>query len=356
VTSPLRILVAGGGFAAAELLLALRALGEERVDLELISSSRVLPLRPTATADPTGGAVDLYDLGELAAEVGARFRVDALEAVAPAAHRARLASGGVATYDALVLALGARPRAAVPGAVTYRDQRAAPQLARLLATRPERVVFAVPAGVTWSLPIYELALRTVREPWARAVSIVTPERFPLEAFGRTVGAHVAGLLLDAGVRFLGDTPPQVPLGTDAVVAVPRLVGRRISGIPGDWNGFVPTGARGWVEGIPDVFAAGDMTSFPVKQGGLAAQQADRIAELLALRAGADVEFDRARPILRTRLFGAPEPTYLHAELDDDGRPVAGVVSDEAPWWPGAKVFGRYLTPWMAMRDALPVAA
>jgi len=37
MTAPLRVVVAGGGFAAAELLLALRSLAEERVELELIA-------------------------------------------------------------------------------------------------------------------------------------------------------------------------------------------------------------------------------------------------------------------------------------------------------------------------------
>ena len=357
MTSPLRIVIAGGGFAAAELLLALRALGEERVELELISSSRLLPLKPAATADPTGGAVQTFDLSELAAGAGAAFRLDAVEAVASSAPRARLASGGAAAYDALVLAVGARARAAVPGAVTFRDQRDAPRLSALLGARPRRIVFAVPAGVTWPLPAYELALRAAREEWRPQVTVVTPERSPLEVFGRAVSAQVGERLVDAGVRFEGGTPPHGPIDADAVVAVPRLVGRRISGIPGDWNGFVPTDHRGRVEGVPDVFAAGDMTSFPVKQGGIAAQQADRIAALLAFRAGADVPDEPVRPVLRTRLFAGPEPMYLHAELDEDGRPVAGVVSEgTAPWWRGAKVFGRHLTPWMAAQERLPAAA
>jgi sulfide:quinone oxidoreductase len=37
-----------------------------------------------------------------------------------------------------------------------------------------------------------------------------------------------------------------------------------------------------------VYAAGDITAFPVKQGGIAAEQADAVAEMLASEAGADV--------------------------------------------------------------------
>ena len=39
-------------------------------------------------------------------------------------------------------------------------------------------------------------------------------------------------------------------------------------------------------GVPDVFAAGDATAEPVKQGGLATQQADAAAEAIAAEAGA----------------------------------------------------------------------
>ena len=37
-----------------------------------------------------------------------------------------------------------------------------------------------------------------------------------------------------------------------------------------------------------VYAAGDITTFPVKQGGIATQQADAAAEAIAAELGADV--------------------------------------------------------------------
>jgi sulfide:quinone oxidoreductase len=105
-----------------------------------------------------------------------------------------------------------------------------------------------------------------------------------------------------------------------------------------------------VSAVEDVFAVGDITTFPVKQGGLATQQAEVVAKTLAVRAGADVPTAPWRPVLRTRLLGTAEPIYLRAELDAAGRPVAGtgeVALDEPPWWPGAKLVGGRLTPWMA---------
>ena len=103
-----------------------------------------------------------------------------------------------------------------------------------------------------------------------------------------------------------------------------------------------------------MFAAGDVTHFPVKQGGLATQQADVIAAVLAARAGADVEPPSTSSVLRARLLGAGGPCFLRAALDERGRPLpptgAPPVSQEAEWWPAAKLFARHLTPWMAARS------
>jgi sulfide:quinone oxidoreductase len=130
------------------------------------------------------------------------------------------------------------------------------------------------------------------------------------------------------------------------------------GVAADWNGFVTTDEHGRVRDVPGVFAAGDMTQFRVKQGGLATQQADVIAAVLAARAGADVEIPPVRHVLRTRLLVPDGPLYLRAELDGAGRPLPDVegpqVSTEALWWPPAKLFGRHLSPWMAAHE--PVVA
>ena len=147
------------------------------------------------------------------------------------------------------------------------------------------------------------------------------------------------------------------LRADRVVAIPRLAGRTIAGLPADWSGFVPTDAWGRVLERPDVFAAGDVTSFPIKQGGIAAQQADVVAHQVAARAGARVDpLPRPVRVLRTRLLGADGPLHLRAAVDGEGRPLPspdGVpeVSREAGWWPPAKLFGRHLTPWTAAVEA-----
>jgi sulfide:quinone oxidoreductase len=375
---PLRVVVAGGGFAAAELMLALGALAEDRVAVELITPSTELALRPAATGIPFElSRVDRYDLASLAHEVGAVVRRDTVEAVAPRARRLRLRSGAAVEYDALVLALGARARAAIPGAVTFRDQRDAHLIAGVVGDLRthggRRVAFAAPSGVSWTLPLYELALLTAaeidRHDLAVETTLITPEATPLQAFGPEVSRRIASLLADKGIRRLRGVAHSVGRGrltltsgeavqADHVVAVPRLVGRRVAGVPADWNGFVATDEHGRVRDLPDVFAAGDMTQFQLKQGGLATQQADVIATVLAARAGAGVQVPQVRHVLRTRLLVPDGPLYLRAELDGAGRPLPATegpqISEEALWWPPAKLYGRYLSPWMAAHD--PVAA
>jgi hypothetical protein len=87
-----------------------------------------------------------------------------------------------------------------------------------------------------------------------------------------------------------------------------------------------------------------MTTFPVKQAGLAAQQADRIAHTIAAGLGAPVKEFRARHVLRARLLGGARPIVLRAELDAWGRPTAATlerVDGDTP-----KIFARYLTPYL----------
>ncbi|MFP5364019.1 MAG: FAD-dependent oxidoreductase [Thermoleophilia bacterium] len=372
----LRVVIAGGGIAAAEAALALRAYAADRVDIELVAPERKMPFRPaSAIASFADVSAQHFDLVALAEDVGATFVQDRVEAVAGAARRVRLASGARRPYDVLVLALGARARAAIPGAVTFRDQRDAAQVANVVddLRRGELgdLVVAVPFGATWTLPAYELALLAAAEVERLAlrseIVLVTPEQDALAAFGSAVSGAVAALLVDRGVRLVCFAPPAAVerdglrlvddtlLAADRVIALPVLAGQRISGLPQDAGGFVRTTPRGAVTGMPDVYAAGDMTAFPVKQGGLAAQQADAIAARIAARAGGAPLRRRADLVLRAQLFGAPTPLFLEARLDDSGRAIQGGVHEQAPWWPGATLFGRHISPWMA-EQGLALAA
>jgi sulfide:quinone oxidoreductase len=372
MTRPPHVVVVGGGPAAAETLLALRAYAGDRVTLELVAPSSRMPFRPASTAAPFGdGEVPTYDLNALCDSTGARMRADVVEAVAPIARRLRFASGATGAYDVLVLAVGARARVAVPGALTFRDQRDVERMRNVVADLESgairRVAVAIPAPASWPLPAYELALQLAgaveERSLAAEVTLVTPEHAPLEIFGHVGTAVVAGLLAERSVRVVRDARAWrvdrkglhltyggvVP--ADAVIALPGHAGRRIAGIPGGFGGFVSTGPTGRVEGLDDVWAVGDMTAYPVKQGGVAAQQADAAAIDIAELAGAAPERRRpaGRIALRAQLFGAGRPLFLRGELDAEGRPAGepALVDSEPPWWPATKLHGRHLTPWMA---------
>ena len=370
------MVVAGGGFAAVEAVLALNATLGPRADVILVSPRTTLDFRPAATIESFADVAPLrYDLRAIAEDLGATFREDSLAAVAAEARLVRLRSFKRLRYDALVLAVGTRPRASVAGALTFRDQRDVPRLRRTIAELESgtirRLVFAAPAGVSWPLPLYELALLAAGRAAARGtdveVALVTPERTPLEALGGEASALVAGLLADRGVHFFGRTIPaavrregRLELGfsgsmpADRVIAVPELLGRRIAGIPGGWSGFVPVDRLGRVEGMRGVYAAGDVTTFPIKHGGLATQQADTLAHAIAASLGIHAEPPSAERVLRLRLVGGADPLILRIELDDDGRPGATVLRHEPSTTEPrtAKVHGRYLTPYLAGRPTL----
>jgi sulfide:quinone oxidoreductase len=98
-------------------------------------------------------------------------------------------------------------------------------------------------------------------------------------------------------------------------------------------------AHGAVIGAGAVWAAGDGTTFPIKQGGLAAQQADAAAAAIAGFLGADVCPTPFRPVLRGVL------------IDPGGRRFLDVRRGDLPaaplWWPPAKVVTRYLGRYLA---------
>jgi sulfide:quinone oxidoreductase len=264
----------------------------------------------------------------------------------------------------LLLALGARPVSGIPGAFVFRgpgDEEAFGALLREARTgEVKRLVFALPAGASWPLPLYELALLTAVHLSEAGVSdvelaIVTLEERPLQLFGAAASRAVAELLDLHGIVLRADTTPvgvedgalrvlpDERIEADRVVALPRLEGPRLDGVPHDTKGFVPTDSFGAVRGLDDVYAAGDLTDFPVKQGGIAAQQADAAAESIAAAAGAPIDPRPFSPVLRGLLLTGLTPRYLRTEPSS----VVSEVDTEPLWWPPAKIVGRHLAPFLA---------
>jgi len=370
------VLIAGGGVAALEAALALRALASELVSVELLAPEPKFWYRPLSVAEPFHlGEVRHFDLGGLAQALGASFTPGALVAVDESSHLARTSSAGDIHYDSLLIACGAIPTPAISGAITFRGPADSARMESLLAELAtgdiDSLVFVVPWGATWPLPIYELALLTASYLEAHDrhdldVTIVTPEEEALGLFGQPAVEALTALLDERGLKLQTDAYasevvdeelrliPEGSVRAQRVVALPRLVGPRIDGIPQTAHGFIPVDAQGRVSGMTDVFAAGDITNFTVKQGGIATQQADAAAETIAAEAGADVAPTPFRPVLRGLLLTGREPRYMRRELTESPgqEPVA---STEVLWWPPAKIVGRYLAPYLASLGGMETA-
>lgn len=361
-----RVIVAGGGVAAVETLLALRERAGLRTQTTLLAADATFIYQPVAVAEPFGlGEARAYSLDDIVAHCGGELVADRLAGVDPIAHTVRLASGEQVSYDHLVVATGAIPRLPLPGAFLFRGRRDVPAMRTILDAlrrgQSRSIVFAAPSRLLWTLPLYELALMTAAYLHARGCDaelwLVTPESAPLEAFGPAAAEAVTPML---GVRSIHlrtgawprwlrggrlglDGGEQIP--ADHVVMLPALAGPHIPGLPADADGFVPVDCHGRVPGAPGVFAAGDVTTRTPRQGGLAAQQADAVAEAIAAAAGV---IDRAAPyapVLRGLLMTGAAPLYLRAEADGPGR--AAEVAAAPLWWPPSKIAGRYLAPYLA---------
>jgi sulfide:quinone oxidoreductase len=371
-----RVVIAGSGVAAVEAVLALRSLAGRGFEIDLLAPEHALVDRPASVAAPFGlGAPPPLDLHKLAERYAVRLVEGALAGVDAGARVAWLESGDPLRYDHLLVAVGAHPAPALRGAQTFRGPADARAVERVLddAIRGDsrRIVVAVPVGVTWALPAYELAImaRTTLDMQGgreAMVTVVTPEPAPLSLFGDEAGAALTELLSQRRIRLRTDARPGHVTGdvlwlqsgeavlADVVLSLPRLEGPGVPGLPSDERGFIPVDPYGRVTGAERVCAAGDATSFPIKQGGLATQQADVAAGTIAQRLGARAAPRPFAPVLRGVLLTGGAPLYLRAELDRSGRLLAtrqrrlrSTVSTRALWWPPGKVAGRYLAPYMA---------
>lgn len=363
-----RVLIAGGGVAALETLFALGELAADRADVTVLAPESRFTYRPLTILEAfRPGVQRSYDLRELVEGAGARLLPGRLVGVDPDRRVALTQAWGRLEYDSLVVAVGARAEAAVPGATTIGGPDDVAAIRATLAGMHQgtirRVAVVVPAGVHWSLPAYELALHLggviAEEELSTAVVLVTAEGAPLQIFGPD-GARAAQrvlaerdvMLREAAVAESVDDGRlwielEGAIEADAVFALPRPVGIPIPGVPADESGLIPVDAHGRVVGEEDLYAAGDGTAFGVKQGGLAVQQADAVAATIAGRAGAQAAPQPFEPILRAVLVGGRSDHYLRAELAGG----AGEDSDESPWWPPSKIAGGRIAHRLALLES-----
>jgi sulfide:quinone oxidoreductase len=357
-----------------EAALALRAYAGGAARVHLIDPGRRFRLPATATGRAFGvggGGID-HRLADVAHRAGAALTHARLAWVDPARHLVMLAGGRLLTYDALIVAVGARSEPSVPGALHFSGHadveavrglvdEIAESAARGAATR---LAIVVPAGSSWPLAAYELALMAREHLGAMGigdvveVAVVTAEDTPLGVFGPEASTSVARVLERAGVAVHAGSPVRGwqwghldlvgggSLPADRVIALPVQRGPGIEGLPADAHGFVRIASDGSVPGCPDVWALGDGSSFPVKQGGIACQQADSVAASIARRLGADVEPVPFHPTLRGWVWDGRGGTFLRADLRGGHDESPGVAAPAPLWWPVAKVSGRFLAPFL----------
>jgi sulfide:quinone oxidoreductase len=202
-----QVLIAGGGVAALEAALALRAHAGSHVDVTLVAPETHFTYRPLSVGQPFGlGGAVRYELSALARNGGFAYRRGTVAAVDPD-RRCVSVDGEDVVYDSLILALGARASSAVDGAVTFDGPRSVERVARALAHLSQAgggtAAFVAPPGVDWTLPIYELALMT--STWAAAknlpveVLVATGETGPLAAMGRVAEEALTEALDERGI-------------------------------------------------------------------------------------------------------------------------------------------------------------
>jgi sulfide:quinone oxidoreductase len=366
--------VCGGGIAGIEGLLRLRRLAGERIRLTLVSSGEALVYRPLAVREPfSGGGVPRYPIVRIAADTGTTWVKDQLAFVDLDARTVHTERGGQLSYDALLLAVGARETSPYEHALVFNGRNGKETFHAIVqdldAGRAESIAFVLPHGLAWPLPLYELALMTAER--ARSVNVepqltfVTAEGRPLKAFGQAAGDAILRLLAEARIGLHTGVVARVPaprlvtfgetqLEAERIITLPTITGPALKGIPAGTSWFVPIDERCVVQDATGcVFAAGDATDFPVKHGGIGAQQADTAAAGIAHLAGVCERPPPLEPVIRGMLMTGGRPLYVAAHV------IAGLgwrseVYERPPWPAEEKIVAEELGAYLSRLD-LPAA-
>jgi sulfide:quinone oxidoreductase len=143
------VLIAGGGVAALESVLALRSVAPDDVAVTVLTGSKEFVYQPLTVLEPCQPGTTMHlAWSQLAAELGVAHIAGRLDAVDPDARQITSEEQGQIDYDVLVVAIGGRRRELVPGALTVgtpgADQAFAALLKDLRAGRPMRLSFVAP--------------------------------------------------------------------------------------------------------------------------------------------------------------------------------------------------------------------
>ena len=223
-----------------------------------------------------------------------------------------------------------------------------------------RLVFAVPSGIVWPLPLYELALLTARELEREGVSteltIDTSEPSPLALLGTRASEAVAALLPERDIvrastyvrAFVAGSFERSPPARSVPTTSSRFRDSRGPRSRAFQRTETDSCRRMNTAECPTQSACmrpGDLTSFPIsRENRRAASRCRRgIDRRHRVRADRGEPF---RPVQRVILLTGGRPTSMRVELGA-GRGETSAVSDEALWWPTGKIVGRHLAPFLA---------
>jgi sulfide:quinone oxidoreductase len=350
---PTNVLIAGGGPAGLEAALALHRLAAEQVDVTVLAPEAEFVHRPLTVLEPfAAGGGTAFPLERIATDAAFTHVRGRLASVDTAAREIQTITGERLAYDALLIASGARPFTPFTGAIPFSGSLSDQERLHGIVQDVEggyirSVAFVVPSRAILPVPLYELALMLAGRAFEMGVTVelhfVTPEAAPLERFGEPVSSELRRLLDLAGIALhpgLEWTPAM--LDVQRVITLPRLEGPAIAGLPSDEHGFLVADEFGRV--VPGVYAAGDVTDYDVKQGGIACQQADAAASHIAAAAGAPVTPEPFRPQLRGLLLTEHWARYLQP---GNG---SSILATRGLSWPPAKIAGRELARYLKTLD------
>jgi sulfide:quinone oxidoreductase len=367
----LRVVIAGGGVAALETVLALADLAPDRTEVTVIAPNTEFVYRPMVVREPFAfGAAHRYPLAPIVHDAGAKLITGELGWIDPVARTIHTKADDSIEYDALMLALGATVTKRYPHALTIDDRDLEETMHGLIqdveGDYVHKLAFVSPGRMAWPLPLYELAMMTAGRAYDMNIkletTIVTPEDSPLAIFGSSASSAVSKLLVRANVETISSAYAEVPsshkvvinpgerhLEVDRVIALPELYGPIVRGIPLGDNGFIRVDPHCRVPDVERIYAAGDATDFPIKQGGIGSQQADVAAQSIAALAGASVTPERFDPVIHGMLLTNEEPRYLTAHITG-GRGFSSEITDTPTSSPPSKIAAKYLAPYLEKRD------
>jgi NADH:ubiquinone reductase (H+-translocating) len=305
------VVIVGGGFAG---LNAARRLAPRNVRVTLVDRRNHHLFQPllyqvaSAVLSPADIAMPLRSILRDAPRV--RVLLAEAQAVDPAARRVTLDAGDALTYDALIVAAGARHsyfghdewEALAPGLKTLEDALEirrrlllafeAAERAKDGAERAALLTFVVvgggPTGVELAGAFAEIARHTIARDF-RAIDPTHARVILLEGGPRLLASFPADLAVAAarslarlgvevrtGAQVTRITPDAVWIGGEqirsrAVVWAAGVAGAALGrslGVPTDRAGRVTVEPDLSVPGHPEIFVAGDLAAFPLPGGGV----------------------------------------------------------------------------------------